>query len=344
MIDIQKDVCMVGIGTSAPCYYRVMLPAMRMKCDWTGITGFPPSLHWVTGSVRGESKLPDLLDDYKVVVLQQPHGESWEKTIEAMQERGVKVIFEVDDYLHGIQKLEDHDFAAAYDDRALMLYEVCMRKCDAVICSTEYIAKRYKKFNPNIYVCPNGIDLRRYALTRPKRETVNIGWAGATGHVKAMVPWLNGVAGVMEAKPETTFISIGLRFADALSHFGDRALAIPWAAIEQYPAAMTMFDIALAPAGGGAWYKGKSDLRWLEAGALGIPIIARPSVYPEIEHGVTGFHATDPQTMVEHLMGLIGDAGLRERVGIAAKEYIEEHRSIEVMVGYWEDAIRAVAE
>ena len=344
-LNIERDVCMMGLGTTAPCYYRIMLPAMQLHCDWVGVNGYPPKLHLVTGSVRGDSKMHDLIDDYRVVVLQQPSGDSWEALIDAMRERGKKVVFEVDDYLHGIEKKSDHEFAHAFDKRALVLFERCMRACDALIVSTEYIAQRYKKFNPNVYVCRNGIDLRRYQLTRPKRETVNIGWAGATGHTKSMMPWLNHVNAIMAQKPETCFVSIGMPFADALRPYvgEERAISIPWAAIEQYPSAMSMFDIALAPGGSGAWYKGKSDLRWLEASALGIPIIARGSVYPEIEDGVTGFKATNPMEMSEALMGLLGDEGLRDRIGAAAKEYVVENRRIEVMAEDWKNALRAIA-
>jgi len=344
-LDIKKDVCMVGLDTSAPCYYRVMMPAMRLKCDWVGIQGYPPKLHWTTGDVGGDSKLPDFIDDYKIVVLQQPAGESWEKMITALQEHGKKVVFEIDDYLHDIKKREDHGFQQSYDARALVLYERCMRMCDAVICSTDFIARKYKKFNENIYVCRNGIDLNRYKLTRPARDTINIGWAGATGHQKAIMPWLNQIYALMNSHEELCFISIGAPMAEALSptYGEERAIKIPWTAIEQYPAAMTMFDIALAPAGSGGWYRGKSDLRWLEAAALGIPIIANPKVYPEIEHGVTGFHAVGPHEMVESLMGLIGDKTLRETVGQQAKEYVEEHRSMDLMTEQWADAFRAIA-
>lgn len=343
-LNIPKDVCMIGIGTTAPCYYRIMMVAMQLGCDWAGVNGFPGRMQWATGSVRGGSIMPDLIDDYKVVVLQQPSGESWRKAIEAMQERGKKVVFEVDDYLHGINKLEDHEYAHLYDARALVQLEECMRACDALIASTEYIAHKYKKFNPNVYVCRIGIDLKRYNLTRPKRNTVNIGWSGATGHINAMRPWLNVVIAVMQQKPEVAFVSIGMPFADAIKpHVGDdRTIMIRWCAIEQYPAAMSMFDIALAPGGGGAWHRGKSDLRWLEASALGIPIIARPSIYPEIEPGVTGFHATSPSEMAPHLMALIGDEELRLRVGAAAKEYVTEHRTIEKMAESWGDALRAI--
>jgi glycosyltransferase involved in cell wall biosynthesis len=344
-LDIKTDVCMVGLGSSAPCYYRVMLPAQELECDWVGIAGFPPKLHWTTGAVRGQSQLPDFLSDYKVIVLQQPKGESWEQFISTAQEKGIKVVFEVDDYLHGINERDDHGYKDAYDKRALILYERCMRLCDAMFVSTPYLAKRYKKFNSNIHVCRNGIDLPRYRLTRPSRKTINIGWAGATGHVKALSPWLNAVNAIMMQREDTCFVSVGQNFADALKPtIGEhRAISIPFTAIEQYPSAMSMFDIALAPGGGGSWYRGKSDLRWLEASALGIPIIARPSVYPEIEPGVTGFHATAPHEMVPHLMELLNDAELRQGVGQAAREYVVEHRTIEKMSEEWRDALRAVA-
>ena len=48
--------------------------------------------------------------------------------------------------------------------------------------------------NPRTYVCRNGIDLKRYALTRPERDYVGVGWSGATGHKNAMQPWLAEIA------------------------------------------------------------------------------------------------------------------------------------------------------
>lgn len=336
---------MVGLGVSAVCYYRVMMPAMKLGVDWVGVQGYPPKLWYVTGSVKGQSTLPNFIDDYKVVVLQQPKGESWEQMITALQEAGKKVVFEVDDYLHGVNERKDHGFADNFDRRALVLYERCMRMCDAMIVSTEYLKRKYKKFNPNIYVCPNGIDLKRYELTRPKRDKVNVGWAGATGHLEAIRPWIQQVYAIMTQREEVCFVSIGQNFADGLKpHVGEeRAISIPFCAVEQYPAAMSMFDIALAPGGGGSWYRGKSDLRWLEASALGVPLIARPSVYPEIVPGETGFHATAPHEMVPILMELLNDPAMRERVGAAAKEYVTEHRTIEKMSEVWADALRAIA-
>jgi glycosyltransferase involved in cell wall biosynthesis len=105
---------------------------------------------------------------------------------------------------------------------------------------------------------------------------------------------------------------------------------------------MALYDIALAPAGDSSFYRGKSDLRWLEASALGQPIIADPVVYPDIEHGVTGFHASTPEEMGAILRELVADAPLRRRVGEAAKAYVTEHRSAHVSARQWASVLREV--
>jgi glycosyltransferase involved in cell wall biosynthesis len=330
-----------------------MLPAMALGSDWCGVTHDPPNLVWRTGLVRNrdkdrpgthDSQLPDLTR-YKVVVVQQPRGEGWLTAIRNLQERGIKVIYEVDDYLHGIKHQADHDFQENYSNQYLAEAEAAMKACDALICSTEPIRRNYRSFNKRIYLCRNGIDIRRYELDRPERQTVNIGWAGATGHLKAVEPWFQQAAQIMLLRPNTCFISIGQAFAEGFAkHFGrERAISVPWAAIEQYPGAMTMLDIALAPSGGGEWWAGKSDLRWLEAGALGIPIIAHPRNYPEIEDGVTGFHARNPMEVAEILLRLVDDADLRTKVGRSAQRHIREARDFRVMARQWSDAINDLA-
>jgi glycosyltransferase involved in cell wall biosynthesis len=220
-----------------------------------------------------------------------------------------------------------------------------MRAADGIICSTDWIAKRYASFNSETWVCENGIDLGRYALTRPPRETLTIGWAGGTGHRPAMVPWLRELLHVLAVRPSTRFMSVGAEdFASALAErFGsDRCIGLPWGPIETYPAAMSSFDIALAPAARTPFFRGKSDLRWLEASALGIPTVADPTLYRSIEHGVTGLHAATPQQAREAILTLADDDALRDRIGAAARAYVREHRCIQAVAPQWERALAGV--
>lgn len=344
------EILFIGIGKTPVCWYRCALPAMHLGADWVGIHMTDdermPLLHIVTGLVRNSTIKPNI-DDYKVVIVQQPYGKRWFKAINDLRDRGIIVLYEVDDYLHGVHKQGGHDFSKHYDKKVLPSYELCMRAANGMICSTRYIATRYSKFNKNMYVCRNGIDMARYRLTKPERPTVNIGWAGATGHLPALMEWINGgMLDVMIGRDNTTFISIGQpQVARAVAQLlgESRALGIPFTLIESYPAAMTMLDIALAPTQTTSWYRGKSDLRWLEAGALGIPLIAAPNIYPEIEHGVTGFHASTPLEMAEILMELVDDQELRERVGNQAREHMAAHRDMPIAAAQWMEAVEELA-
>jgi glycosyltransferase involved in cell wall biosynthesis len=331
-------------GNKAPGWYRCALPALVLGCDWVCYSGEPPatlSLAW--GKTRKDLALSDL-DGYEVLIVQQPSGAAWARAIREWQRQGIVVLVDFDDDLHGVRKKRDHDFAGKYTRKVLEEYELAMRAADGVICSTEWLAQRYAKHNASTYVAQNGIDLKRYALTLPEREHVGVGWAGGTGHREAVAPWLHQLAAVMRERADVHFVSVGQRFADLFAEeFGARrALSVPFTSLDVYPAAMTLYDISLAPAGEGNFYRAKSDLRWLEASALGMPTIAHPGVYPEIEHGVTGFHAGSPAEMRELLELLVDDGDLRRRVGAAAKAHVAEHRSAQATARQWATLLQSV--
>jgi O-antigen biosynthesis protein len=344
-MDVMPRTLFVGIGATAVCYYRIALPALFLGCDWFGATGEPPRLGFRTGLVNNATMLPDW-SDYDVIVVQQPRGEAWLRAIEGWQKRGIRVIYEVDDHLHGIRHLKDHDYRQHFGLKDLRRLELTMGACDAVICSTEYIADRYREFNRNTYVCENGLDLGRYQLTRPPRPGVNVGWAGGTGHSRAALQWLRALGDVMDTREDICAVTIGVDLGGELrERFGPRrVLAVPWTLVDIYPAAMTLLDIALAPAGRGSFFRGKSDLRWLEAGALGIPTIANPAVYRKIENGVTGFTARTPQQAGDRISQLVDDEKLRLQVGENARRYVIQERSMKTMAEQWRQVISEVAE
>lgn len=331
-----KRVLFVGQGSSAVCYYRCALPAMAIGADWVGLAGEPPRFSYQTGLVKNGTLKPDFTD-YDVVVLQQPRGYNWNRMIELFQEAGTTVIFEIDDYLHGIpSQKKHHDFASHYTKDTLRAIDIAMAMSDGVIVSTQYLADRYRHRNPRIHVCENGLDMARYNLTLPEREGVNVVWAGGTGHREGLLPWLRALIAVMDKYEHVSFVSIGQEYADWLKpRFGPRAESVPWTLIDTYPAAMCHGDVAMAPAGRGLFFRGKSDLRWLEAGALRIPAIASPRVYPRIEEGVTGFHADDELEVRTQLELLVNDASLRLEVGANARRYVEDHRTIQTMSESW---------
>lgn len=332
----------VGIGTSAPCWYRAALPAMHLGAEWCGVRGEPPALEFVTGLSTRALDVEELFA-YEAVVLQQPRGAAWLKLIRRLQAAGVLVLFEIDDDVHAVGKHAGHLYRAHYSKAALRDMELNLRACDGLIVSTDFLAQRYRALNPNVFVCRNGIDLGRYALTPPRDDaTVTIGWAGGTGHREAVIPWLNAVGRVMDRRPQVRLLSVGEGFATLLApHFGpERAVALPFSELDSYPAAMAGFDVAIAPAGRTNFFRAKSDLRWLEASALGVPTVADPVVYPGIEPGVTGLHAADAAEAEAHLLRLVDDEAERRRIGDAARAHVTAHRSMTAMAPQWARALQ----
>ncbi len=72
---------------------------------------------------------------------------------------------------------------------------------------------------------------------------------------------------------------------------------------------------------------------------MGLPVIADPGVYPDIEHGVTGFHAATPAEAAALIADLVDDRALRERVGAQARDEVRATRSIEVMSEQWREVL-----
>src|SRR3954470_9576690 len=342
MADLPKTI-FVGWGESVVAYYRCFLPALVLGVDYTAGLGEPPRLELTDGLTTGALTIQDLFA-YEVVVVQMPRGVGWLKLIRELQDAGVRVLYEIDDYVQGARKDKRHEMKDIYDADMVEQFELAMRVTDGIICSTEYLARRYRSFNPRTWICLNGIDVKRYESPRPERTGVTLGWAGGVGHATSLSRWEPAVRAVMRARPETRFVSIGYGFANLLvEEFGpERAVALPPTHIEVYPASMTLFDIAIAPSAENALFRGKSDLRWLEASAAGLPLVAHPQLYPDIEDGVTGVHARTLPEVEAALLRLVDDAELRERIGRQAHEHVKAQRHIEVVAEAWRDVLTEV--
>jgi glycosyltransferase involved in cell wall biosynthesis len=336
----------IGWGVSVVSYYRAFLPAVALGADYVAWIGDETASKFqlITGLGARPPKREELFD-YDVIILQQPRGVEWLKFIRELQDAGVTVLYEIDDYVQSARKIKSHELTDIFDAEFVGQMEMAMRVTDGIVCSTDYLARRYRRFNDRTWACYNGIDLNRYAYPDPERQGVTIGWAGGVGHKASLARWEPAIRAVMRKRPETRFVSVGFAAAAYyIEEFGpERAIGLPSGKIEVYPASMTLFDIAIAPSSESNLFKGKSDLRWLEASALGIPLVAHPETYPAIEDGVTGLHARTPAEAEQALLQLVDDRQARERIGAQAYDYVYENRRVEVAAERWRDVLLEVA-
>lgn len=333
----SKDILFIGAGRSAVCWYRVAVPAIFLGADWCG---FDDNLDIGCGIVRGGTQYPDF-NNYKVIIYQQPRSPKAMQLIRDLRKSGKKVLIDCDDYLHGVRKSKDHDFRneKVFGVKELAKWERIMSNCDGLILSTEWLAKKYSKFNNKVWVCKNGLDLGRYDKTPPGHPGVNIGWAGATGHIMSFAPVLDAVAKIMSEYPYVNFISVGQNFAQALAERGvpsNRIIGIPWTSIELYPNAMMLFDIALAPARESNWYKAKSQLRHYEAAAAGACTLGSAWLYDEIIDGMTGFQIHSDEEWYTRMEELVTNHQMRQKMqkisrAVAWSDFDMAHRRTQWM-------------
>lgn len=335
----SEDVLFLGRTHSAVSWYRTGSPALTLGCDWKGGYGPPNDFTILADLSRNPFEAPEY-DKYKIIVVQQAFGSDWQAQIYRWRDKGIKVLYEIDDFIHGVHKIPGHAGAKAFAKSRLPLYEACMAACDGMLCSTEFLASTYRKYNENTFICRNGVEGYRYRdLELPKREGIHVGWAGGEGHQGNVIPWIRQLELLMRENESLYFFCLGLDFVkDMAKDTRERAIHIPFVLIELFPGVLCNFDIAMAPAGRSHFYRAKSDLRWLETGALGIPLVADSLVYSGIQDGVTGMQVNDPLEARLAVKALADNEDYRLEIGANAREYVLNNRTIEHTCSDWEQA------
>jgi glycosyltransferase involved in cell wall biosynthesis len=312
----SEDVLFIGREKATSSWYRCVLPANALGCDWITIQ---PDLSTFTGT-NGRPNW----EDYDLIVCQLAVEAHYVQKIKRLRSKGIKVLYDIDDYVFGTGAAKHHvhakDFAKKKTQDA---YKRAMSACDGIICSTPFLADKYSEFGPT-WICRNGIDLQRYQYTRRPHNEFRFGWAGApgVGHREAMGPWLSVVADVLREIPDSRFYSVGEPFAlDLKPEFGDRAVAIPWVLLEVFPMTLLNFDVGLAPALDTDFWRGKSWLRFLEYSAMGVATVGDDRLYPFAEV----MRARDPENAYGQLMLLANNQDLLIEIAEGAQNRVTKH-------------------
>src|SRR3954463_5604879 len=179
--DIPKTL-FLGLGASVVSYYRCFLPAIALGAEYATWAADTQGTIHITGGLGSPPPTVGDLPNYQVVIVQYAAGKSWLRKMRELQARGGVVLYEIDDYFQSARKSKTHEAAHMFHGERIRDLEMAMRAADGVVCSTGYIARRYRSFNDRTWECNNGIDLNRYAGKKPPHgDAVTLGWAGGIG-------------------------------------------------------------------------------------------------------------------------------------------------------------------
>lgn len=208
-----------------------------------------------------------------VVVLQRQISA---ERLEAMRRMrafsGAFKVYELDDYLPNLPLKSVHRSHMPRD--IVKSLRRGLSYVDRFVVSTEAIAEAFADFHPDIQVRHNTLDPRFWDASLPESERrtaakPRVGWAGGashTGDLEMIEDVIKALAGEVE------WVFFGM-CPDRLRPYVHEYH--PGVLIAQYPAALARLnlDLALAPVEQNLFNECKSNLRLLEYGACGYPVI-----------------------------------------------------------------------
>jgi glycosyltransferase involved in cell wall biosynthesis len=234
------------------------------------------------------------------------------------------------------------------------------RAAAGVIVSTPFLKDRFSRLNPRVHVVPNALDERLFfadtvMAPRGSGEKLVVGFMGTLTHeadlmlvVQPLLALLRRHAGDIE------FQIVGavsdrswLRVFDGLPV---AKLEVPPESVE-YPAFIgwmrrnLSWDIAIAPLADSPLNRGKSDIKFLDYSALGLPGVysAVPPYLETVRQGETGILvANSPAEWYEALETLVRDPALRSSIATRSQEYVRSQRTLEHCATAWREAVLAI--
>lgn len=291
--------------------------------------------------------LPDLpVDQPKVLIVQRQlveDADRWQARVHGFHAKGWAVVAEWDDH----PNLFVPQIRAIFDGAPW----ASVKLADAVQTSTETLAEVIREVRGDDRVTVFDNRLLELPLVLPEKPSDKIRiFFGALNREQQARELLPVLQSVLDEHPHVELVVVHEKaLFDALS-VPNKVFypALPYA---DYLNVLGTCHIALLPLGDSLGERCKSDIKFIEAGSLGVPCIASPSVYGEtIMDGQTGLIAASPEAFGECLRRLIATPEECVRLGNAARNYVAKERMLASDMArrvawyrhLWSEAIQAV--
>lgn len=291
-----------------------------------------------------------------VVVFHRPNDDRCLEIAQKLREQGKKIVMDSDDTYKDV---DGHKFQYLLN-RVDNYLDKFAEFADLVTCSTEFLAKEYRELNKNVVVLPNCVDPDMWPEPlRNEGEKVRIGIVGSTAYESDLEEF-KPVLEALNKRSDVRLVLFGLPPKNEQTvkviqpvHKKDYAfwesLNVEWQPLvkmKDYFETLNelRLDLMLIPRQDRYFNRCKSNLKFLEASMLEIPVIAQgfetgDSPYQQnIEDTKYMTVVTNPKNWMREIETLIEMKDIRKNMGKNAREYVIENYSIEKHINQWENA------
>jgi GT2 family glycosyltransferase len=273
-----------------------------------------------------------------VVIFHQPVDDLQAETLQNLARLlpGTRRIITIDDLITAVPKKNAFHKFGFKDARPRLRKTLGL--ADRLVVSTEPLADFCRDMIDDIRIMPNCLEKAIWDGARPPglpRRKPRVGWAGAQQHlgdleliypvVEALADDVDWIFMGMCPDPLRPFVH---EFHDFVRDF------------ERYPAALAQLDLdlALAPLEINAFNEAKSNLRLLEYGFMGWPVVCT-DVFPYQVAPVTRL-ANDPQRWIAAIREQLADPEGLHKAGKRLQDWVLSGFMIEDHAASWLDAYR----
>jgi GT2 family glycosyltransferase/thioredoxin-like negative regulator of GroEL/2-polyprenyl-3-methyl-5-hydroxy-6-metoxy-1,4-benzoquinol methylase len=249
---------------------------------------------------------------------------------------GTRLVHDIDDLLWKIP--EDNQ---NYHVVKKWLVDHMMRLlglADCVTTSTIPLQAALERLGIKATVLPNCLVAEEWKNLEPQRRASSrprVGWAGQVGVHRSDLHFLNSVFEDLGGEIEWVFLG---EVPEGLRRTGIKSAVHPMVPLREFPKKLASLnlDLALAPLAVNEFNEAKSDLRLLQYGALGYPVIAT-DIYPHQIAPVTRV-PNNPRAWARAIREHIYNQDCSEKKGQILREWVLEQR----MLDYWLPQFRDV--
>nr|WP_242489387.1 glycosyltransferase [Pseudomonas sp. TH08] len=258
------NVLAVPINASAIGHYRMSQPLIELEAA-NRIEG--RICYGLPSIIDIERQSPD------VIVLQGRYSEPAIDEIPPLKKYfNARRIYELDDYVIDVPHRNAHIRNMPSKQEMERMVRRAIGLCDRVVVSTQPLANVLSDMHHDIRVVPNMLAKDLWSNLRSKRRTSKkprVGWGGGTSHHGDLAVIADVVR---ELASEVDWVFFGMCPDDLRPYMHEFHGVI---ALDEYPAKLASLnlDLALAPLEFHIFNDCKSNLRLLEYGACGYPVI-----------------------------------------------------------------------
>ncbi len=204
--------------------------------------------------------------------------------------------------------------------------------CHRLVVPIQPLAQVYGEWIDDIRVVPNLLEHRRWgSLTPQRRQSAKsrVGWVGAQQHggdLASLAPVMEALAGAVQ------WVMMGMCPRALRPYVDEFHQSVRYRRYPEQLASLNL-DLAVAPVAINAFNECKSDLRILEYGAMGWPVIATDIVLYR-GHPVTCV-SNDTEAWLNAIRERIADLDALATEGDRLRNRVRQHHTLEDRLDLW---------